>query len=118
MKRGEFLVKMIEEKGFNTMSLSKASGVPYTTIRSMIERNLSNASIDNVLKICRVLGIEAEAFADPDAWLAKQKEKGKQDDIETIAAHHEGEDWTKEELEEIEKFKEFIRMRRKMKQEE
>lgn len=32
--------------------------------------------------------------------------------IETIAAHHDGEDWTEEELEDIEKFKEFIRMRR------
>jgi hypothetical protein len=31
---------------------------------------------------------------------------------ETIAAHHDGEDWTEEELEDIEKFKEFVRMRR------
>ncbi|MED4082049.1 helix-turn-helix transcriptional regulator [Halalkalibacterium halodurans] len=35
------------------------------------------------------------------------------DDIETLAAHHEGEDWTEEELEEIERFKEFVRMKRK-----
>ncbi|CAM3774974.1 hypothetical protein PALA111701_25390 [Paenibacillus lactis] len=34
-------------------------------------------------------------------------------ETETIAAHHDGEDWTKEELEEIEQFKEFVRMRRK-----
>jgi hypothetical protein len=32
--------------------------------------------------------------------------------VETIAAHHDGEDWTEEELEDIEKFKEFVRMRR------
>lgn len=31
---------------------------------------------------------------------------------ETIAAHHDGDDWTEEELEDIEQFKEFIRMRR------
>lgn len=36
--------------------------------------------------------------------------------IETIAAHHDGEDWTEEELEDIEKFKEFIRMRREQEQ--
>ncbi|WP_054939034.1 helix-turn-helix domain-containing protein [Paenibacillus ihuae] len=34
------------------------------------------------------------------------------DQIETIAAHHEGEQWTEEELEEIERFKEFVRMKR------
>ncbi|MDH6430244.1 transcriptional regulator with XRE-family HTH domain [Paenibacillus sp. PastH-3] len=32
--------------------------------------------------------------------------------IETIAAHHDGEEWTEEELEEIERFKEFVRMKR------
>lgn len=32
--------------------------------------------------------------------------------IETIAAHHDGEEWTEEELEDIEKFKEFVRMKR------
>lgn len=31
---------------------------------------------------------------------------------ETIAAHHDGDEWTDEELEDIEKFKEFVRMRR------
>ncbi len=36
--------------------------------------------------------------------------------IETIAAHHEGEDWTEEELEEIERFKEFVRMKRKQRE--
>lgn len=102
MKRGEFLLKVIEDKGFNVMSLSKASGVAYTTIRSMIERDLSNASIDNVLKICNVLGITAESLT-----------QAKLDEMETIAAHHDGEDWTEEELEEIERFKEFVKLKRK-----
>ena len=32
--------------------------------------------------------------------------------IETIAAHHEGDEWTEEELEDIENFKDFVRMKR------
>lgn len=36
--------------------------------------------------------------------------------IETIAAHHDGEEWTEEELEDIERFKEFIRMKREREQ--
>jgi len=35
--------------------------------------------------------------------------------IETIAAHHDGDEWTEEELEEIERFKEFVKMKRKQK---
>lgn len=37
------------------------------------------------------------------------------DDIKTIAAHHDGEDWTEEELADIEKFKEFVRSKRNAK---
>lgn len=36
----------------------------------------------------------------------------KEYDPETIAAHHDGDEWTEEELEEIERFKEFVKMRR------
>lgn len=34
-------------------------------------------------------------------------------EIDTIAAHHDGEEWLEEELEEIERFKEFVRLKRK-----
>lgn len=38
---------------------------------------------------------------------------GRSNKITTIAAHHEGEDWTEEELDEIEEFKKFVRSKRK-----
>ncbi|RDV27132.1 helix-turn-helix domain-containing protein [Lysinibacillus capsici] len=41
-----------------------------------------------------------------------QKDISINKDIQTIAAHHDGEEWTEEELEEIERFKEFVRMKR------
>lgn len=50
----------MDEKGYNVSSLSKESSVAYTTIRSMLENNLKNSSIDNVIKICRTLGIQVE----------------------------------------------------------
>lgn len=37
-------------------------------------------------------------------------------EVETIAAHHDGEEWTEEELEEIEAFKRFVKMKRQEKQ--
>ncbi|NOJ73914.1 helix-turn-helix domain-containing protein [Paenibacillus alvei] len=37
----------------------------------------------------------------------------KVEEISTIAAHHDGEDWTEEELETIKKFKEFVKSQRK-----
>lgn len=46
-----------------------------------------------------------------------QKNASKEYEIQTIAAHHDGDEWTEEELEEIERFKEFVRMKRGNKQE-
>lgn len=49
--------------------------------------------------------------------LDELKQKFKNDnDIQTIAAHHDGGDWTEEELAEIERFKEFVRSKRKQKE--
>ena len=42
-----------------------------------------------------------------------EREGALSEDINTIAAHHEGEDWTEEELDEIEEFKKFVRSKRK-----
>ncbi|WP_246354637.1 XRE family transcriptional regulator [Paenibacillus phytohabitans] len=46
---------------------------------------------------------------------SEQVETDKSDlkkDTSTIAAHHDGEEWTEEELEEIERFKQFVKMKR------
>lgn len=60
MKRGEKLQYYMKKKGYNMSKLSKESGVAYTTIRSMIENDLKNSSVDNVIKLSRVLGIQVE----------------------------------------------------------
>lgn len=66
MTKGEFLLKVMKEKGYNTSTLSKESGVPYTTIRSMIERDLKKAAIENVISICKVLDISVEEITRVD----------------------------------------------------
>lgn len=61
-----------------------------------------------------------EAFdGDVDAYLKFEEAKFKDamnNQPDTLAAHHDGEDWTEEELEEIERFKEFVRMKRKLRE--
>ncbi len=50
-----------------------------------------------------------------DYLLGRTDVKRFSDSTETIAAHHDGEEWTKEELEEIERFKQFVKLKRKEK---
>lgn len=102
--RTEIIRKLINEKAPSMKAFAESVNLPYTTLRSMLERGIGNASVDNVLKVCKGLNITTD-----------QLEKMANDEdyeIETIAAHHDGEEWTEEELEEIERFKEFVRARR------
>lgn len=61
MKKGERLEKLIEGSHHkNVYRFSKVTGIPYTTIKSLIERDLEKASIDNVVKIAKELGVSVE----------------------------------------------------------
>lgn len=64
MNKGEFLLKVMEEKGYKMKQLAEESGVPYTTIRSMIERDLKKAAIENVIAVCKVLGISVDKLSE------------------------------------------------------
>ncbi len=123
-----------QEQGLTQQQLGEAVGVSQTTI-SQYERGLISIPSDIAEKIADVFGMSLPAFlhkynmfdeyippefdGDVDKYLAFKKaeeEDAKRDpgyDIETIAAHHDGEDWTEEELREIERFKEFLRSKRK-----
>lgn len=60
MKRSQRIENLMKEKNWNVRELAKKSGVPYTTIRSMLDRNLERASIDNVIKIAKALEVSTE----------------------------------------------------------
>lgn len=38
--------------------------MPYTTMHSIFKRGIGNSSVTNVIKICKALGISADALAD------------------------------------------------------
>jgi hypothetical protein len=38
--------------------------IPYTTVKSILDRGVGNSSVNNVIKICKALHISADALAD------------------------------------------------------
>ncbi|KQU57699.1 DNA-binding protein [Bacillus sp. Leaf406] len=106
-ERTEIIRKLIKESSPNMKSFAESINLPYTTLRSMLERGIGNASVDNVIKVCKGLGITTDQL--------EKMATSHEDDVFTVAAHHDGEEWTKEELEEIERFKQFVKLKRKEK---
>jgi len=108
--KAKVLAELIDRRG-SRRAFAESIGLPPTTLQSMLTRGVGRASIDNVMKVCRALGITVEQLES----MAQSWEENRE--IGTIAAHHDAEDWTEEELEEIERFKAFVRMKRNQKQE-
>lgn len=99
------LDRLMREKNINKNQLSKESGVPYTTIDGFYKKGTENIKLSTLKKLASYFGCSLDYLADDDI----------SDDtttIHTIAAHHDGEDWTEEELAEIEDFKKYVLSKR------
>ena len=104
-QRAELLRKIMEEKNMKVADIVKISGLPYSTVKAILERGAEKAGYVNVCKICNALGISADEL-----------EKMVNDNSykpTTIAAHFDGDEYTAEELDEIRQFAEFVKNKRK-----
>ncbi|WP_240332500.1 helix-turn-helix transcriptional regulator [Granulicatella sp. zg-ZJ] len=56
-------LKRIIEYRYNSLrAFAIENDIPYTTIRSILERGVMNAKAETVFKICSILGIKPEVF--------------------------------------------------------
>ncbi|WKB77930.1 helix-turn-helix transcriptional regulator [Bacillus sp. FSL K6-0138] len=103
---GERLKKLREDKDLSIGDLISELNKRYDTkvSKSMISR-YENGQTDPKMEVVRII---ADYFKVSLDYLI-----GLKDEPLTIAAHHDGEDWTEEELQTIETFKAYVRSIRK-----
>lgn len=102
--RSEILKKLIDNTGLSMRAFAEKAGLPNTTLHSMLERGIGNASVDNVIKVCKALGISVDQLEKMASAENVDEYDIKSDDIITRAAHkvgHEG-PLTDEEKERVE----------------
>ena len=83
---GKTLSDILDQKHTNPNELSEISGVPPSTIYSIIKRDNSKVDIQVLLKICKALNVKADVFYDeyiseeenkkdsPDKWESLKSE--------------------------------------------
>ncbi|MEC0886807.1 helix-turn-helix transcriptional regulator [Bacillus atrophaeus] len=97
----ERVKKLCKDRGISIAKLEEKVGFGKNSLYSWKQNNPSS---DKLHKVADYFNVSVDYLL------------GRTDfQIETIAAHHDGEDWTEEELEEIERFKEFVRLKREKK---
>lgn len=87
------LIKLMEERDLNPNKLAKISDVPAVTIYSIVRRDPEEIEKDILIKVSRALNVSVDYFSE-DVPLGD-------------------EDWTEDELTEIERFKDFLKSKRK-----
>lgn len=50
-----------------------AIDMPYTTMHSIFKRGIGNSSVTNIIKICKALGISADALADGEIVSVRER---------------------------------------------
>lgn len=102
----EKLDALMEERGINKSILSKESGIPYTTIAGFYTKGTDNVKLSTLRKLSSYFGCSIDYLADDDSSMQPV----------TIAAHKDGENFTPEELQKIEEYKELLLAARRSKE--
>lgn len=64
MTKEKDLKYLMEKKSGSVKAFSTEIGLAYTTVRSILERGVFNAKVENVIKICNGLNIRPEDIMD------------------------------------------------------
>jgi predicted transcriptional regulator len=84
MEKAKILEQLIKERGYNLKSFSKKCGIPYTTLYGIIKNGVGRASMDNILTICKSLGIRAEDLDDMSSVTACEEKEPSYNDLVSI----------------------------------
>ena len=101
--------EMIIERYGSLKKFCEIINMPWTTLDSILKRGIANSNITNVMKITKELGIDTESLASGIIIESSSNIPSPT----TIAAHFDGDEYTEEELEEIRRFAEFVKSRKK-----
>lgn len=96
----ELMRSQMKRLNIGNKELSKKSGVPLRTVNNILGGITTNPTIDNLMALTKALNLTVnDVVGDYEP--------------ETVAAHHDAEFWTDEELQEIETFKKYVLSKRK-----
>lgn len=104
-KVGYRIFKARSEKGITLKELGDLIGIAESTAQRYEKGKIKSLDIEMIKRIAKALNVTPSYLM---GWEDKEE-------IETIAAHHDGEEWTEEELQAIEDFKQFVLSKRNKK---
>lgn len=87
MEKAKILEHLIKEQGFSLKAFAAKCGIPYTTLYGIMKNGVGRASVDNVIQICKHLGIKIEELEEM-ATGETQKTEPTYEDVEKLLARN------------------------------
>ena len=117
MALGKRLKSILEEKGITILELSQITGISKNTLYAITKRDNDTMKYENLKKIADALNMTPDEIVDYDVSkegsVSPMPTEIGHSNLQTFAAHFDGDEYTDEELEEIKRFAEYIKSRRK-----
>ena len=60
MHKAKILEKLIKESGYSVRAVAQKCGLPASTLYTILKNGVGRATMDNILTICKSLGIKVE----------------------------------------------------------
>ena len=98
VEKARILENLIKEQGFNLKSFAAKCGIPYTTLYGIIKNGVGKASVDNIIIICKNLGITVESLEDMAKGGSQNQYEPSYDDMEQLIARNGNKLTTKEKM--------------------
>lgn len=88
MEMAKILKTLIKTKGYSLKSFALKCGIPYTTLYGIIKNGVGKASVNNVILICRNLGITVEELEEMAGENEKPPEQPPYEQMEFLIARN------------------------------
>ena len=88
MERAEVLRKLMVEKNMKVSDIVRITGIPYSTIKSMLENGIEKTSYVNVCKVCEALGITTDDLEEMVNGSDKKTIEPSYADVEELVARN------------------------------
>lgn len=95
MNKARILEKLIKEQGYSIRAFAQKCGIPESTLYTILKNGVGRASVDNIITICRNLGIKIEDLEEMDTNPTEDREQAFEN-VERLIARN-GKSMTSEE---------------------
>ncbi|ASN71598.1 putative LexA repressor [uncultured Caudovirales phage] len=88
MEKARVLDKLIKETGMSVRSFAEKCGLPESTVYTILKKGAGKANVNNVISMCKALGITVEELDDMSKGEAKAIYEPTYEDIQSLIARN------------------------------